>query len=336
MSLIRLRIAVISLAAFVAFVALAAVAANVAWGQPAWRPDKAVEIILPTAAGGLNDQMARLIQSILQERKLVPTPVVVMNKSGGNQTLAAVYLRQHPNDPHYLLYSTSSIFTSQITGLVQQHYSDLSPIALLLVERTAISVAADSPIRDMRDLIERLKANPESLAIGMATRGGSNHLGLAQVVKSVGVDPKRLKTVVFKTNVESMTGLVGGHLHVVTSSANAALPWVQKGQARLLAILAPQRQSGPLANVPTLREQGYDVPDVTNWRGMFGARGLTPAQIAFWEDAMSKMVAAEEWARLMEQHNLGQHFLRGRDFVKFLDSEYQASRAALTDIGFAK
>lgn len=311
-------------------------ASNVAWGQSAWRPQKAVEIILPTAAGGLNDQMARLVQSILQDRKLVTTPVVIMNKAGGNQTLAAVYLRQHPADPHYLLYSTSSIFTAQITGLIQQHYSDLTPIALLMVERTAITVAADSPIKNMRDLIERLAANPESLAFGMATRGGTNHLGLAQAVKSAGVDPKRLKTVVFKTNVESLTGLVGGHLHVVTTSATAALPWVQKGQARMLAVLAPQRQTGPLANVPTLREQGFDVAGVTNWRGMFGPRGLTPAQIEFWDDAMAKMVATEEWNKPLEQNHLGQNFLRGREFVKFLEAEYQASRAALTDLGFAK
>ena len=94
MTLTPLRIVVIGLAA------LATTAANSARSQTAWRPDKAVEVILPTAAGGLNDQMARLIQSILQEKKLVPTPVVVMNKSGGNQTLAAMYLRQHPGDPH--------------------------------------------------------------------------------------------------------------------------------------------------------------------------------------------------------------------------------------------
>ena len=91
-----------------------------------------------------------------------------------------------------------------------------------------------------------------------------------------------------------------------------------------------------LSHVPTLREQGYDVPGVTNWRGMFGARGLPSAQIAFWEDAMAKMVAAEEWNKLLEQNNVGQSFLRGREFTKFLDSEYQAFKTALTDIGFAK
>jgi putative tricarboxylic transport membrane protein len=69
-----------------------------------------------------------------------------MNKAGGNQTLAPTYLRQHPGNPHFLLYSTSSIFTAQITGLIQQHFSDLTPIALMMIERNAISVAMDSPL----------------------------------------------------------------------------------------------------------------------------------------------------------------------------------------------
>lgn len=317
-------------------VTLAMIAPQMARSQSTWRPDKAVEIILPTAAGGLNDQIARLIQKTLQERKLVTAPVVVMNKSGGNQTLAAVYLRQHPNDAHYLLYSTSSVFTAQITGLIQQHYSDLTPLALMMVERTAITVAADSPLKNMRDLTDRLAVNPESLAFGMATRGGTNHLGLAQAVKSAGIDPRRLRTVVFKTNVESLTALVGGHLQVVTTSASAALPWVQKGQARFLAILAPQRQPGVFAAAPTLREQGFDVAGVTNWRGAFGARGLTAAQVDFWEDALAKVIAAEEWQKTLEQNHLGQNFLRSREFAKFLETEYQASKAALTDLGFAK
>jgi putative tricarboxylic transport membrane protein len=280
--------------------------------------------------------MARLIQKVLQDRTLVTTPVLVMNKAGGNQTLAATYLRQHLGNPHYLLYSTSSIFTAQITGLMQQHYSDLTPIALMMVERTAITVAADSPIKTMRDLIERLAANPGSLSIGMATRGGSNHLGLAQVVKSAGIDPKRLRTVVFKSNVESLMGLAGGHLQVVATSATAATPWVQNGQARILAVLAPQRLPGLLAQVPTLREQGFDVPGVTNWRGVLGPRGLSNAHAEFWEDAMAKVVATEEWKKTLEQNHLAPTFLRTREFAKFLESEYQASKTALTDLGFAK
>ena len=313
-----------------------ALAAAQAMSQPAWRPERPVEIILPTAAGGANDQMARLIQKALQDTRLVPTPLVVMNKAGGNQTLAPVYLRQNAKDPHFLLYSTSSVFTAQITGLTQQIYTDLAPIALLLTEYSVISVHADSPIKTVRDLLNQLKADTQSIAFGVASRGGANHIALSQVVKSAGIDPKRLKIVVFKGNVESYLGVAGGHIQAVASSATAALPHVQQGTVRILAIGAPQRQPGPLAQVPTFREQGIDAHLVTNWRGVFGAPGLSAPQIAFWENAFARMVATEEWKKPANQDDLARYFLKGRDFARFLEAEYQISKAVLTELGYAK
>lgn len=304
--------------------------------QGAWRPEKQVEIILPTAAGGANDNVARLIQKILQDYKLVPTPVLVMNKAGGNQTLASVYLRQHPKDPHFLLYSTSTVFTTQITGLTQQHYSDLTPIALLMIEHSVVSVRADSPIRTVADLVATLKADPQSISFGVVSRGGSNHIALSQVVKSAGIDPKQLKIVVFKTNVESYLGLGGGHIQAVASSATAALPFVQNGTARILAINAPERQPGALAGVPTLREQGLDAPSVTNWRGVFAPPGITAAQAAYWEDAFARIVKTPEWREPIEKRNLGHYFLAGKEFAKFLEAEYAVSKAVLTSLGYAK
>ncbi len=244
----------------------------------AWKPQKPVEVVVPTAAGGANDAAARTIQSILQGQKLVPTPVLVMNKPGGNQTLATVYVHQHQKDPHYLLFSTSQVFSAEITGLSQMHYTELTPIALLMTEHTVISVRSDSPIRSMRDLFAQLKADPQSIAFGLVSRGGSNHVGLSQAAKSSGVDPKRLKTIVFKTNSESYLGLAGGHIQAVASSATAAQPFVQQGSVRMIGIGAPQRQPGELANVPTMREQGIDGRTVTNWRGIFAPRGITSAQ----------------------------------------------------------
>lgn len=305
-------------------------------GAQAWKPEKAVEIVVPNAAGGANDNMARLIQKLMQEHKLVPTPVVVMNKPGGNQTLAAVYVRQHSNDAHYLLYSTSQVFGAEITGLTKMRYTELTPIALLLTEYPVVSVPADSPIRNMRDLIARLRADPQSIAFGMASRGGSNHVALVQAVKSAGIDPKRLKAIVFKTNTESYLGLVGGHIHAVASSATAAQPFVQQGTVRVIGIGAPQRQPGELANVPTMREQGFEARFVTNWRGVFASHGVTAAQAAYWDEALARLVKTDEWIKTLDQNNSAPHFLRSRDFVKFLESEYAVSRAILTELGFAK
>ncbi len=318
------------------FAALAAQFAADAWSQPAWRPEKAVEIILPTAAGGTNDQMARLMQKILQDQKLVSVPVVPMNKAGGNQTLAVVYLNQHAADPHYLFYATATIFTNQIAGLTPLHYADLTPLALFLVDYSVITVRADSPMKNLRDMIERLKADPESLAFGMVARGGPNHLALSQAMRSAGIDPRKLKTVVFKTNAESILATVGGHIHAVVSSVSAALPQVQAGNTRLLAIAAPQRQSGALANVPTLREQGINANGISNWRVAFGARGLAPAHIAFWEDALARMAAAEEWKAQLAANNLASQFLRGRDLAQYLEAEYRDTRAVMTDLGLVR
>jgi putative tricarboxylic transport membrane protein len=188
----------------------------------------------------------------------------------------------------------------------------------------------------VRDLLARLKADPQSMSFGIVSRGGSNHIGLSQVARSAGIDPKHLRVVVFKTNVESYLAVAGGHIRAVASSATAAIPFVQQGTARILAIGAPQRQPGPLAQVPTFREEGVDAQLTTNWRGIFGAPGLTPAQIAYWDDAFTKMTASDEWKKPLGPSDVGRVFLGSRDFAKFLDSEYQTSKTVLTELGYAK
>lgn len=305
-------------------------------GAQAWKPQKPVEIVVPTAAGGANDNAARLMQKVLQEEKLVATPVLVMNKPGGNQTLASVYVRQHPNDPHYLLYSTSSVFTAEITGLSKMHYTELTPVALLSTEHSVIAVKADSPIRTMRDLAVRLQADVQAVAFGMVSRGGSNHVALAQAMKASGIDSRRLKTIVFKTNTESYLALLGGHIQAVASSATAAHPFLQQGNVRLIGISAQQRQPGELANVSTMREQGIDARMTTNWRGVFAPPGVTAPQAAYWDDAFAKLVASADWKKMLDDNSTEGQFLRSREFASFLQAEYAVSRATLTDLGFAK
>ena len=242
--------------------ALALCASGAAFAQAPWKPEKPVEIIVPTGAAGINDANARLIQKTLTEQKLVASPVLVLNKPGGNQSLAAVYMGQHANDPHYLFYATATLFTNQLAGVTPIHYRDFTPLALLLVDYTVVTVKADSPMKGMRDLVERLKTDPESVSFGVVARGGPNHLAVAQAVRSAGVDPKKLKLVVFKTNAESVTAVIGGHVTAMVSSVSAALPQVQAGNARMLGVAAPQRVGGSLAKLPTMREQGIEATGI--------------------------------------------------------------------------
>ncbi|MGZ8202003.1 MAG: Bug family tripartite tricarboxylate transporter substrate binding protein [Burkholderiales bacterium] len=144
---------------------LVAHATNDAGAQTKWRPSKSVELIVPTAPGGANDQVARAIQTVVRDQKLVSTPVEVMNKPGGNQSIAVAYLNQHPADPHYLLIANPTLIGSHIAGISSFNYTDLTPIALLMSEHTVFSVPADSPIQTVHDFFSRLKADPESLAM---------------------------------------------------------------------------------------------------------------------------------------------------------------------------
>jgi putative tricarboxylic transport membrane protein len=306
------------------------------WAQPAWRPERQVELILPTAPGGGNDVVARLLQKIVQEQKLVTTPILVLNKAGGNQALSVAYLNQHPADPHYLLFATSSLMTNQIQGLAQYQYTDFPPLGLAFVDHTAFMVPANSPFKTMRELIDRLKADPESVAISLISRGGTGHASLAQASKSAGVDPKRLKVVVYKTSAEAATALMGGHIDAAVSSAAGSTPQVVAGNIRMLAIAAPQRRTGALAHVPTLTELGLEASGLATWRGIFGAKGITPAQVAFWDEALARAFAADEWKNHMEKNNVTAPALRGRELVKYLEGEYTHTRTVMVALGLGK
>jgi putative tricarboxylic transport membrane protein len=306
-----------------------------AGAQAPWRPAKAVELIVPTAPGGANDQVARAIQIVMREQKLVQMPVEVINKPGGNQSIAVAYLTQHALDPHYLLIANPTLIGSHIAGISHVNYTDLTPIALLLSEHTVFSVPVDSPMKTANDLFERLKADPDSVAIGVVSRGGPSHLALSAAVRAAGIDARKLKTVVFKTNPESLTAMVGGHIHAVASSVSSALGHVRSGKTRVLAVVAAQRMSGTLANVPTLREHGIDVTQAS-WRVVFAPKSISLAQLAFWEDALAKLASTDEWKKALAANNWANVFLRGNELAAYLETNYKLTRAVMTDLGMAK
>jgi len=304
--------------------------------QSAWKPEKQVEIILPTAPGGGNDAVARLMAKMLQEQKLVATPILVVNKPGGNQALSFTYLAQHPNDPHYLLQATSTLFTNQIQGLTQAKYGDFPALALAFIDYSAVMVPANSPFKTMRDLVERLKTDPESVAFSVVARGGTSHAVIAAAAKAAGADPKRLKLVVYKTSAEATTALMGGHIQAAVSSAAGSTPPVVAGQLRMLALAAPKRRPGAIADVPTFAEQGIDAPVLESWRAVFGTKGITAPQIAFWEDALARAFEGEEWKAWMSKNDVTAPALRGPALQKYLETQYTHTRGVLVDLGLAK
>jgi len=311
-------------------------AATAALAQTAWKPERNVEIISGTAAGGAVDRANRAVQRIWQEKKIVEVSTIVMNKPGGGNTIAWNYINQHAGDGHYVSIAPFTLLTNKLVGTSPLTWSDFTPISLLFNEYMTVAVRADSPVKSGADLIERLKKDPASLSIAVAsTLGNHIHIGIAKAMKAGGVDIRKMKVIAFKSSGESMTNLLGGHIDVVSSSTPNVVAQLQAGKIRVIAISSAQRMSGVFAAVPTWKEQGIDGVFSAS-QGAIGPKGLNAAQIAFWEGAFQKLSQSEEWKKELAASYWDANFLSARETAKFYETQAAELRTILTDIGLIK
>lgn len=321
---------------FVLFVALAAVVASATAQAQGWKPQKPVELIIGTSPGGPQDRTGRLVQKILQERKLAPTPVSVVNKPGGGGAVGLAYLNQHPGDGHYLMINATTLLTNHITGKNALGPGDFTPIAIMGSEYVGATVRAESPLKSGRELIEQLRKDPGSLSVAIGTAlGNATHISFALAMRAGGVDIRKLKTVVFSSGGESLTALLGGHIDVAASAPSTQLAHIKAGKLRMLAIGAPQRLPGDLAGVPTWRELGVESTfDI--WRGLAGPRNMPAVQVQFWDEVLAQVVQAEEWKKELERYQMANVYRNSVDTARHWKAEYEEVKGVLTELGLAR
>ena len=154
-------------------------------------------------------------------------------------------------------------------------YADFTPLNILAREYVVFAVKADSPIASLKDLTARLKKETsQSVSFAFATaRGNHNHIVLSMYLKSIGIDPRTAKAVIYPGGGPAQTAMLGGHIDVYVASPRSMVPVQNEGRARILAISSPERQTGAQAALPTFRELGHDAVFFT-WRGFMGPKGL--------------------------------------------------------------
>ena len=322
------------LARYLAAMVIAAASAGAA--AQAWSPQKNVEIVAGSAPGGSNDKTARAMERILLAGKLVPVSLTVVNKAGGGGSIAYTYVSQRPGDAHYLYIASSGLLTNHIVGASSLSHADFTPIALLYEDAAVFAVRAESQIKTGKDLADRLKKDPRSVVVGFANAfGSSRHMAAALLMKTLGANARDLKPVVFKGSAEAITAMLGGHIDVVVAGAVNAIVHVAAGQMRVIGVAAPQRLSGPLAIAPTWKEQGVELV-YGNWRGIFAPKGLSPAQVAYWENALRRMAETPEWKADLEKSYWTENFVTGAPLHKEIEQDYTYLKTTLVDLGLAK
>jgi len=310
-------------------------AAAAAHAQPAWKPEKSVEIIIGTSPGGPQDRLGRTLQKVLQESRLVEVPVSVENKPGGGGAVALAALAQRSGGST-LMINAPTMLNNQITGKSPLPYTDFTALAILGIEYECVAVRADSPLKSAKELVDRLKKDPSALSVSIGTSlGNAGHLAYALAMKAAGVDIKKLKTVAFNSAGDGITALLGGHIDLASTPPSAVLQHVQAGKLRVLALTAPTRAHGELANVPTWKELGVNSTHEV-WRGLIGTRGMTRAQIAYWDDVLGRLVKTDAWKKELELTQIENVYRNSAETVKYLKAEYDESRVILTDLGLAK
>lgn len=316
-------------------IAMAFAGATTTAAAQAWSPQKNVEIVAGSAPGGSNDKTARIMERILTANKLVPVPPIVINKPGGG-SIAYTYVSQKPGDAHVLYIASSGLLSNNILGSSKLGHRDFTPVVSLYEDYAVFMVRTESPIRSGRDLAERLKKDPRALTLGFANAfGSSRHVASGLLIKSLGGNARDLKPVVFKGSAEAITAMLGGHIDVAVAGAVNAVTHVNNGTVPVIGVAAPERLGGPLAATPTWKEQGADFV-YGNWRAIFGPKGLTSAQIAFWEDALRKMVQAPEWKGDLEKNCWSDNFAGSAQLADELEKDYAYLKAILLDLGLAR
>ena len=322
-----------TLAAFVCAIAAAMHAAPLAAAD--WKPATQVEIVIPNSPGGGNDAVGRLLQKLVQDRRLIPTPAIVVNRPAGGGSATLSYLGQKPGDAQFLAVVSITQQLNYITGTQTQRYRDFTPLATMIGDFIGFAVRADSPITSGKDLLERLKKDPSALAAGVTALGGNNHIAYVLAARSGGVDTRKLKTPVFQSSGESVTALLGGHIDLHIGSVGPLAKQLEAGKVRILAVTSEQRLTGPLAPIPTWKEQGI-AGTFNTWRGIWGPKGLSAEQVAFWDDALERISRDAQWKENLAQNLWESDYRNSRDALRYLDALHVELRDVLKELGLAR
>jgi putative tricarboxylic transport membrane protein len=317
-------------------VAAFVLASGTAFAQGAWKPERNIEIVVGSSAGTGTDRTARLIQKIWQEQKAVPVPAAVVNKPGGGGAVSWAYLGPKAGDGHYLLVTSYNLVTNHITGRSNVTYSDFTPISLLISEYIGFAVKADSPFKTLGDLAKALREDPGSVTIGTSSSaGGANHIAVGLLAKAAGADVKKLKVVIYNGGGEALAATLGGHVTLWVNSASSLAAPHAAGTMRTLAIASPQRLPGALANLPTATEAGLKVV-ADNWRLVIAPKGLSTAQVAYWDNTFRSLTQSKEWNEDLAAAQMSNSYRNSADTTRYIAAEYGDIKEILTELGLAK
>lgn len=297
------------------------------------QPVENLKMLVPANAGGGWDQTGRNLATAMQSAGVVKK-VTIDNKGGAGGTIGlAQFVNSAKGDPNAMMVGGMVMVGAIVTNKSPVDLSMVTPIARLTGEYEVLVVPANSPLKDIKDLLAKFKADPGSVSWGGGSVGSTDHILAAMLAKTVGLDGGKVNYIPSAGGGEGTSAILGGHVTVGIAGYAEYAQLINAGKLRALGISSDKRLPG--VNVPTLKEQGVDV-ELMNWRGVFGAPGITPEQ----KNALVKLVAdtvkSPAWQETLKKMEWVNLYQPGDEFRASIDVETKKITAIVNEIGLAK
>ena len=294
------------------------------------------ECIAPANPGGGWDFTCRQVGKSLQDLGLIDSTMQVVNLAGGGGGVAFAEVVNKRNDSNDLIVAAS---TATATRLAQGAYpgntmDQVRWLASVGADYGVIAVAADSEIQTLPELLDAVKADPTSISIaGGSAVGGWDHLKVLIAANAHGIeDVRSVKYIAFDGGGEAVTQLLAGSVQAFTGDISEAKGFVDSGDIRVIAVLAPERLPGEFADFPTAREQGIDAVGA-NWRGFYAPGGMSDEAYDMWVSKIGELYASDEWKEVMAVNGLAPLDLQGAEFQSFVADSVAQIESISREIG---
>ena len=291
----------------------------------------ALKMMIPANPGGGWDQTGRALGAAMQAAKVVQS-VQFDNKGGAAGTIGlAQFVNSSKGDPHALLVGGMVMVGGILLNKSPVDLSMVTPVARLTSEYLVVVVPANSPHKTMDDLVKAFKADPGKVSWNGGSAGGSDHILAGLIAKSVGGDPAKVNYVASKGGGDQVANIVGGHVTAGIAGHGEFAEHIKGGRMRALALSSPAKLDG----IPSLKEQGIDVV-LGNWRGVFGAPGISTAQRDALISAVKAAIESAPWKETVAKLGWDSVFLPGDQYKAFVEEDTKRIAGILESLGMKK
>ncbi len=305
----------------------------------AWEPTKTVEFIVPAGTGGGADQMARMIQGIVQKHNLMPQPIVVINKAGGAGAEGFLDVKGDEGNPHKIIITLSNLFTTPLATGVPFSWEDLTPVAMLALDEFILWVDGDEPYQTAQEYTAAAKeAGPGQFKMAGTGSKQEDQIITVALQKETGTE---FTYVPFKGGGDVAVQLVGGHVNSTVNNPIEAVAHWRSGDLRPLCVFDSERlaytdkmtDTMAWSDIPTCKEAGIDV-EYLMLRGIFMPPGVEQEQVDYYVGLFERVRETPEWQDFMKKGAFNTTFMVGDEFKEWLTKTADLHRNLMAEAGF--